>query len=186
MFTSKDQKLIDISQKKRAQMEERKQRVRNGGGSAYDKLLVRQEQQELTRQLKMEEEKENSDAKRSRDDAEFFLSLSKARRLMDENCETEYGGGDDDDDAMWIDVDQPVPAHRVERVHNRTFNPKKPRKQFWVDYSDELINAFIKSFEKCGEPDFKLEKPLEASKPIGCDCVIRNTVKLTGYMFGGI
>ncbi|KAL9536629.1 hypothetical protein MBANPS3_012502 [Mucor bainieri] len=103
---------------------------------------------------------------------------SNRRQRIDDDFGAEYGGGYDDNDPMW--TDEPAPStERVQNVHNRFFNPRKPRKDFWVDNSMLLGKAFIDSFQKFKEPDFRLEKPLEVEKPDNCDCLARRIAELT-------
>ncbi|GAN00664.1 hypothetical protein MAM1_0001d00086 [Mucor ambiguus] len=133
-------------EKDRLALERRKDIVYNGGGASYDKKIVWEEENRVRRRHQEEERI----AKKGR--------ISASSSTLNEDNEADYGEWYDYDDPMSAgDDQQPVPAQRVQTVHNRIFTPKKLRKQFWVEHSEELIAAFLKSFERCGEPNFKLE-----------------------------
>ncbi|KAK4517215.1 uncharacterized protein ATC70_000547 [Mucor velutinosus] len=184
MSSIEDAKLLKQLKKQELKKLNRMKRIQNGTATTHDRRLYKKERDAMKRRL-AEQEAENV-AKRSRSRSngsgsadEMYARLEEARQQMDEDAD-EFG--------MWVDddtQDHPAPVERVERVHNRNFNPKKQRKQFWAEGSEALLTAFIESFKRCGEPDFRLEKPLEVEKPASCNCSIRRTSDLTGFMFGG-
>ncbi|KAK4518574.1 phenylalanyl-tRNA synthetase alpha subunit, mitochondrial [Mucor velutinosus] len=184
MSSIEDAKLLKQLKKQELKKLDRMKRIQNGTATTHDRRLYKKERDAMKRRL-AEQEAENV-AKRSRSRSngsgsadEMYARLEEARQQMDEDAD-EFG--------MWVDddtQDHPAPVERVERVHNRNFNPKKQRKQFWAEGSEALLTAFIESFKRCGEPDFRLEKPLEVEKPASCNCSIRRTSDLTGFMFGG-
>ncbi|KAL9546848.1 hypothetical protein PS6_007444 [Mucor atramentarius] len=166
MGTVEDAKLLKKMIKKEQTILIREERIFNGTATAYD--------------IKMHRKAKKADATRR---AEKALERAASKRRRDEDkgmqdyChDYNYGGYEDD----FV----PAQAERVERVFNKSFNPKKERKQFWAERDDDFLQAFITSYNK-GEPDFRLEKPLEVEKPSCCSCLSRNTATLTGYMFGG-
>jgi len=167
MGTVEDAKLLKKMIKKEQTILRREERIFNSTATAYD--------------IKMHRKAKRADAKRRAEKA-LERAASKRRKDKDEGVQDycddyDYGGYGDD----FV----PAQTERVERVFNKSFNPKKERKQFWTERNDDFLQAFIASYNM-GEPDFRLEKPLEVERPSCCSCLSRNTATLTGYMFGGI
>ncbi|GAN10236.1 hypothetical protein MAM1_0333c09774 [Mucor ambiguus] len=108
MSTVQDKKLHEKMEKDRLALERRKDIVYNGGGTSYDKKIVRAEENRVRRRYL---EKERM-AKKGR--------ISASSSTLDKDNEADYGERYDYDDPMSAgDDQQPVTAQRVQTVHNR-------------------------------------------------------------------